>query len=109
MKRSGKILIGVVLLSAVASCHDDKKDWVYGDENGKTHDTSINNNHYRYYHGGWYPIYMGRINPYRYEPASYDQINRPGYAPEHGLRSGGFGSSAGEHGAGEGGHGGAGE
>jgi hypothetical protein len=59
MKRSKQILFSMVLLTAISSCSQNTQDQpIKGDENGVTRDTTIHQQSYRYYHGGWYPIIM---------------------------------------------------
>lgn len=95
MKKSAKVVLTTVMLSAIISCREQQKDdWVYGDENGRTHDTMVNNRAYRHYGGFWFPIIAGRISPSTYHGASSGQISNPSYKPSQAARSGGFGSSS---------------
>lgn len=100
MKRSSSILLGTVFLAAIISCSDKptaKDEWITGaDQNGRTRDTLINNQHYRHYGTGWFMITNGMINPGRYQPSTLNQIRTPGHIPAH-IRTGGFGSTG--HGA----------
>lgn len=96
MKRSSAIILGAVLLAAISSCSDkpkEKDEWITGaDQTGKTRDTIINNQHFRYYGLGWFLLANGMINPGRYQPSSINQIRTPGHVPKN-IRTGGFGSS----------------
>lgn len=96
MKHSSRIILGAVLLAAISSCSDqpkEKDEWITGaSKTGTTRDTTINNQHYRYYGMGWFLLANGMINPGRYQPSSLNQIRTPGHVPAH-IRSGGFGSS----------------
>lgn len=100
MKKSEKILLSAVMIAAIASCRSQQKDeWISGfDDKGKARDTMVNNQHYRHYHGAWFPIIMGRISPSSYSGASASQIATPGFKSAHfsssGRRSGGFGRSS---------------
>lgn len=99
MKKSGKVLLSAVMLAAIASCREEKKDeWISGfDEKGKARDTMVNNQHYRHYHGAWFPIIMGRISPSTYNGATAQDISRPGFRATRnaaGMRSKGFGRSS---------------
>jgi hypothetical protein len=99
MKKSGKVLLSAVMLAAIASCREEKKDeWISGfDEQGKARDTVVQNQHYRHYHGAWFPIIMGRISPATYNGVSAHDISRPGFRATRnagGRRSGGFGHSS---------------
>jgi hypothetical protein len=95
MKKSKNIVLTTVLLSAIISCREQQKDdWIYGDENGRTRDTTVNNRPYRHYGGLWFPIIAGRISPHTYNGASASQISHPSYTPSRAVRSGGFGSSS---------------
>ncbi|MBD0298593.1 MAG: hypothetical protein ICV84_25895, partial [Flavisolibacter sp.] len=60
MKKSSEVILTTVMLMAIISCRQ-KDEWIAGDENGRTRDTVVNNHHYRYYGGVWYPIYRGLI------------------------------------------------
>jgi len=104
MKKTNQIILTAVLYVAISSCHDESNEWIDGAQNGKYRDTSLNNHPYRYYGGGWYPIYNNRINPTQYIPAAGYEIARPGFTPgihAEGVHTGGFGSTAGEGGGGE--------
>jgi len=96
MKRSTSIILGAVLLAAISSCSDqpkEKDEWITGtSKTGTTRDTTINNQHYRYYGMGWFLLANGMINPGRYQPSTLNQIRTPGHIPSN-IRSGGFGSS----------------
>lgn len=104
IKKSGNVMLTGLFLAAIASCQpSSSNDWTSGaDRYGRTRDTSINNNHYRYYGMGWYPIYNGLIAPHMYSPASVSEISSPGYSPiratstvsSSGIRTGGFGGTA---------------
>ncbi|KAK6027568.1 cytidine and deoxycytidylate deaminase zinc-binding region [Ostertagia ostertagi] len=98
-EKSGKVLLSAVMLAAIASCREEKKDeWISGfDEQGKARDTVVQNQHYRHYHGAWFPIIMGRISPATYNGVSAHDISRPGFRATRnagGMRSGGFGRSS---------------
>ncbi len=95
MKKSSKIVLCSVLAAAIASCGGREKqdDWIVGDDNGRTRDTTLNGNQYRHYGGFWYPLILGRISPTSYNGASTSQISRPGFTPTR-IRTGGFGSSS---------------
>ena len=96
MKRSSSILLGAVLIAAIASCSNqpqEKDEWITGaDKDGKTRDTVINNQHYRHYGLGWFLLANAMINPGRFQPSSINQIRTPGHMPAH-IRTSGFGSS----------------
>lgn len=96
MKRSSAIILGAVLLAAISSCSDkpkEKDEWITGsDQTGKTRDTIINNQHFRYYGLGWFLLANGMINPGRYQPSTISQMRTPGHVPKN-IRTGGFGSS----------------
>lgn len=96
MKRSSSIIIGAVLISAITSCSQqpkEKDEWITGaNKDGRTRDTTINNQHYRHYGMGWFLIANGMINPGRYQPSTLQQIRTPGHVPAH-IRTGGFGFS----------------
>ncbi len=95
MKKSANVILTTVLLSAIISCREQQKDeWIYGNENGKTRDTTVNNRPYRRYGGLWFPIIAGRISPNTYNGASATRISHPSYTPSRAVRSGGFGSSS---------------
>lgn len=94
MKKSTNVILSAVLLSAIVSCREQKKEeWITGDENGKTRDTMVNNRPYRHYGALWFPLIAGRIAPGLYNGASASQISNPSYVPTRAVRSGGFGSS----------------
>ncbi len=95
MKKSGKIVLCGVLLSAIAGCGGREKqdDWIVGDERGSIRDTAIHGNQYRHYGGFWYPLILGRISPGSYNGATAAQIGRPGFTPTR-IRTGGFGTSS---------------
>ncbi len=110
MKKSQNIVLSAVLLAAISSCSSHSDEWTDGkDSNGRTHDTAVyrdgSYHYYRYYGGGWY--LLGRnnmINRGMYMPASGMEIASPGFVPRAasgGIRTGGFGGSAGEGGGGE--------
>lgn len=91
MKKSRKVLLSAVMLTAIAACRS-RDQWVSGyDEQGRTRDTTLNDRHYRYYHGAWFPIFHNQISPSSYRGGSVNDISSPGYRP---VRSGGFGRSA---------------
>ena len=96
MKRSTSIILGAVLIAAIASCSNQpqkKDEWITGaDKDGKTRDTVINNQHYRHYGLGWFLLANAMINPGRFQPSSINQIRTPGHMPAH-IRTSGFGSS----------------
>lgn len=94
MKRSTSIILGAVLISAISACSNKPKDeWITGaDKYGRTRDTVINNQHYRYYGAGWFLLANGMINPGRYQPSTLQQIRTPGHVPAQ-IRTGGFGAS----------------
>lgn len=100
MKKSKGIALTSVLLFAIASCGEDKKEeaeWIVGnDENGNTRDTVSQGRQYRYFGGFWYPLIAGRIAPGLYQGASRYDIGRPGFTPARSApaRSGGFGTSS---------------
>jgi hypothetical protein len=95
MKKSNEVILSTVLLLAISACQQKPKDqWITADQNGKTRDTTVNNQHYRYYGGGWYPLILGRISPTTYNGYSASEISRPGFTPSRAVRSGGFGSSS---------------
>jgi hypothetical protein len=95
MKKSTNVFLTTVLLSAIISCREQQKDeWTYGDENGRTRDTMVNNRPYRHYGGLWFPIIAGLISPRTYNGASASQISHPSYTPSRKVRSGGFGASS---------------
>ncbi len=106
MKKTKNIVLSAVLLAAISSCDDSpKNEWTDGkDASGHTHDTAIYHNggyhYYRYYGGGWYILNRNNmINTCGYAPASAAEIARPSFAPRAaygGIRTGGFGGSAGE-------------
>lgn len=95
MKRSSSIILGAVLLAAIASCTNqpqEKDEWITGaDQKGNTRDTVINNQHYRYHGLGWFLVANAMINPGRFQPSTINQIRTPGHMPAH-LRTGGFGA-----------------
>lgn len=94
MKKSHKITLTAIIALAIASCQS-KDQWIPGNTNGVYRDTSINKKNYRYYNGGWYPVYHNMISPTTYSRASATDIASPRFAPVHTpIRSGGFGSSA---------------
>jgi len=108
-------MLGSVFLVAAASCGNKEPEWTSGaDSGGRKHDTTSNGHIYRYYGGGWYPVYTnGMICPGAYSrPFSYQQITTPGFKPpavavpmsgggsSH-VTTGGFGGSEGASGAGE--------
>jgi hypothetical protein len=94
MKKSKAVVLSGLFLTALA-CVESKPEgeWISGNEDGKTRDTTINNNSYRYYGGMWYPIYGGMINPGIYNGATTQQIAKPGFQPAS-LQKGGFGSTS---------------
>lgn len=99
MKKNKAIFLSLAFTAAIASCGNDKEDWVDGSENGRYRDTVSNGQHYRHYGGFWYPIVGGRIAPSLYQGATHTDISRPGFTPARttsggSVRSGGFGSSA---------------
>jgi len=95
MKRSSSILLGAVLIAAIAACTNqpqEKDEWITGaDKDGKTRDTVINEQHYRHYGVGWFLLAGAMINPGRFQPSTISQIRTPGHVPAH-IRTGGFGS-----------------
>lgn len=113
MRKSNKIILGIIFSLAVSACDDNTndEDWITGQENGQTRDTTYNDQSYRYYGGGWYPVFGGYICPSYYRtPYSLRDISSPGFRPgappgassAHGVSTGGFGhSGSGEGGAGE--------
>lgn len=113
MKKSRFVILGALFVMAVASCSsgDNNGGWTYGaGPNGQKRDTFKNGAHYRYYGGGWYPVYNnGMIYPGAYGRGySYGEMSAPGFkatpasavpAYHSGSTSGrssfgGFGSSA---------------
>ena len=110
MKKSQNIILSAILLTAIASCDDNRNQWTRGtDASGHARDTAVYQNggyhYFRYYGGGWYPLGRNNIiNVGTYAPASASEISSPSFAPRAAsgmVHSGGFGSSAGEGGAGE--------
>lgn len=95
MKKSSKIVLCGVLLAAIASCGQKQQEdeWIVGDENGRTRDTTLQGGHYRYFGGFGYPIIAGRISPASYHGATTADIGRPGFKASR-IRTGGFGSSS---------------
>ncbi|MEC5143614.1 hypothetical protein [Chitinophaga sp. 212800010-3] len=93
MKKSKLIALTSVLGLAITACRNTPRtyndEWISGNEQK---DTIVNNNHYRYYGGYWYPVYYNRINPGRYNGASFQEISTSSFRPS--VRSAGFGSSA---------------
>ncbi len=99
MKKSKTVVLGAVMVAAIAACKEKPKDeWVVGNEGGRTRDTSLHNRPYRHYGGFWYPLIGGFISPRSYNGATASQISQPTYRPSRtsgaGRRAGGFGSSA---------------
>lgn len=91
MKKSTGIILSAVMIAAVAACRQ-KDEWINGnDATGRYRDTAIGGNRYRYYRGGWFPIFHNQISPSTYRGGSGAEIASPGYHP---VRSGGFGRSA---------------
>lgn len=120
MKRSKQILFSAILLTAITSCSQNAEDnFIKGDENGTTRDTIVNQQSYRHYHGGWYPIIMmgsmmngggggmsnraangasngasnGMISPSSYKPATTTDISSSSFRPAR-VKTGGFGRSS---------------
>lgn len=104
-KKSFKIVLGTVMLSAIMACNSQEPvsdNWIKGDVNGKTKDTVINNKHYRQHGVMWFPIVNGMISPSSYRGGSISEISSPSYTPSRitstssssSRRSGGFGSSS---------------
>jgi len=92
MKRSTRVVLGMIMLTAIQSCtnRNTSDDWITGaNKSGQTRDTLVNKMPYRYYGHGWYPIYNGRINPNRYNPSTTTQIRSPFHVPTQ-IRTGGF-------------------
>lgn len=95
MRKSNQIILSAIFISAILACNNEKDEWINGNEVGKRKkDTTFRNQPYRYYHGSWYPIYNGMINPGRYNGASLGQISSSSYHPSADIRTGGFGSSS---------------
>ncbi len=105
MKKSHAILLTPLFVLAIASCKQKEEEWIYGGHE----DTVVHGSQYRHYNGFWYPVYNNMISPSVYRGSSAGQIATPGYVPArvsgggnaHGVRSGGFGSSAAHGGGGE--------
>ena len=90
MKKSGKVILSAVMLTAIAACRQ-REEWISGyDSQGRARDTTVRNGHYRYYHGAWFPIFNNRISPGTYSGASAHDIGSPGFRS---VRTGGFGRS----------------
>jgi hypothetical protein len=108
MKKSRQITLGIIFSLALTACDDNNADtenpeWITGQENGSSRDTTINDQQYRYYGSGWYPVYGGYICPRYYSrPYTYEDISATNFRPsapanagaEHGVSTGGFGHSA---------------
>ena len=99
MKKSKAVILGTVMVAAIAACKEKPKDeWIVGNEGGRTRDTSMHGHGYRHFGGFWYPIVGGLISPRSYNGATANQIASPAYRPTRtsgiGRRAGGFGSSA---------------
>jgi hypothetical protein len=92
VKKSNKVILSVVLLSAIAGCQQ-KDEWISGNENGTRRDTTLHGGYYRFFGGFWYPVVNGLISPRSYQGANTAQISRPGYTPSK-VRTGGFGRSS---------------
>ena len=93
MKKSQKVILSAVMITAIAACRN-RDEWISGyDEQGRARDTTMHNNHYRYYHGAWFPIFNNRISPSSYRGGSASDIASPGYHATR-TRSGGFGHSS---------------
>jgi hypothetical protein len=92
MKKSQTILLGLtlVLAQACGSKEIDESDWTYGETNSK--DTTVRGQHYRSYHGYYYPVFRNRIAPAAYQGATLNDIHTPAYTPK---RVGGFGRTGG--------------
>ena len=120
MRKSNKIILGLIFSLALGACDDNVNEnnnndpnsqddgWITGQENGTARDTTYNDQSYRYYGGGWYPLYGGYICPRYYgRPYSFGDISSPGFragvppgaTSAHGVSTGGFGHSAGGEGA----------
>ena len=88
-------MLSAVLLAAIAGCKQQEgkqEEWISGNENGTTRDTTVQDRPYRFYGGMWYPIIGGLISPRMYNGATAADIGRPGFTPSR-VRTGGFGSS----------------
>lgn len=90
--KSTNLFFTAIFLTAIASCNNEKNEWINGNDDKDSRDSVFHGNHYRYYHGAWYPIYYKRINPGVYNGASLNEVSSPSFTPS--VRSGGFGSSA---------------
>ncbi len=89
MKKSSLILIGLTFILAQSCKEEPEEEWISGEKNSR--DTLVNGNHYRSYHGMYYPIFFNRISPNSYRGSTGQQISKSGFTP---TRSGGFGSTA---------------
>ena len=99
MKKSRAVILGTVMIAAIAACKEKPKDeWIVGNELGRTRDTTMHGHGYRHFGGFWYPIVGGFISPNSFNGATAAQIANPSYRPARtsgvGRRAGGFGSSA---------------
>jgi hypothetical protein len=104
MKRSQNVILSAVMLATITSCSNNKnEEWTSGnDPSGHTRDTAVYRDgryhYYRYYGGGWFPIYRNNmINTAGYVPASSAEISNPSFTPRAAtgsIHTGGFGSSA---------------
>lgn len=92
MKKSSKIVLGSLFLTAVTvSCSSPKDEWIRGDKTKK--DTVVNGRSYRYYGGRFYPIFNGLINPGQYNGFTPSEM-RDNPSSVKPIKSGGFGSSS---------------
>jgi hypothetical protein len=119
MKRSKAITLGALFVAGISACTSNTANWITGyDAQNPKRDTMANGVGYRYYGGGWYPIYNGMICPGYYNRGyTITEINTGSFVPARaeasskgsmpgtvaeGVTTGGFGESAG---AGDGGAG----
>jgi hypothetical protein len=110
MKKSKLVLLGTVFMAGLAACESNeaKREWISGNDDRSSKDSSYNGNRYRYYRGGWFPVYNNMICPGYYSRGyTTGEICRPGFVPANpgagtggsisgvarGVQTGGFGSS----------------